>query len=105
MDFVQQILEDDEVLTADEAVKILKISKAMLYRMAQENQIPHRRLGSRYLFSRAVLRLWIIGDYASKLDLIEREPVAAALRDALQKVTDKKATAAIQDVLDMVEAR
>jgi excisionase family DNA binding protein len=104
MESILQFLEDDEVLTAEEAATMLKISKSLLYKLANDGEIPHRRAGAKMLFSKAMLRLWVIGDYAKQLDLIERDRVAVALRGVLAEVHDKKTAAAVEGVLDMVEA-
>jgi len=48
-----------DVLTLDEAVVYLKVSKSTLYKLLQSGRIPARKLGRRWRFSRADLELWL----------------------------------------------
>ena len=50
-----------DVVTADEAAEILGVSRWSLYAAANRNEVPHRRLGRRMLFSRRALLLWLEG--------------------------------------------
>ena len=50
-----------ETMTADEVAAFLGVDRKTVYTAANRNQIPHRRLGKRILFSRAALALWLTG--------------------------------------------
>ncbi len=55
-------LARDEVLTAREAARFLKLSADSLYAAANRGESPHRRVGRRMLFSSQVLLAWLRGD-------------------------------------------
>jgi len=50
---------DDNVLTLDEAVSFLKVSKSTLYKLLESGRIPARKLGRRWRFSRSDLEQWL----------------------------------------------
>jgi excisionase family DNA binding protein len=50
-----------DVLTAEEAAPLLKVSKWTLYAAANRGEVPHRRLGRRMLFLRSALMAWLAG--------------------------------------------
>jgi excisionase family DNA binding protein len=50
-----------DVLTAEEAAPLLKVSKWTLYAAANRGEVPHRRLGRRMLFLRSALMAWLSG--------------------------------------------
>jgi len=52
-------MNDDDVLTVEEARQLLKIGRTALYAAIARNQIPHRRVGKQIRFSRAALMLWL----------------------------------------------
>ncbi len=52
-------MSDDDVLTFDEALALLKVGRSTLYRAVARNQIPHRRIGRLVRFSRAALLAWL----------------------------------------------
>jgi excisionase family DNA binding protein len=49
----------EEVLTAREAARLLKVSADLVYEAANRGEMPHRRLGRRMLFSRVALVGWL----------------------------------------------
>jgi excisionase family DNA binding protein len=51
--------KDDDTLTADEAAKILRSAPNTVRAEASKGKIPHRRMGRKYLFSRAALMEWM----------------------------------------------
>ena len=53
------VSDDGDVLTVEEAGKLLKIGRTALYAAVARNQIPHRRVGKQIRFSRAALMLWL----------------------------------------------
>lgn len=50
---------DDDVLTVDEAARMLKVGRNALYEACGRNEIPHRRVGRLIRFSRAALVTWL----------------------------------------------
>jgi excisionase family DNA binding protein len=48
-----------EVLTAEEAAQLLRVSPSHLYEMCRQGVIPHRRLGRRIIISRQALMEWL----------------------------------------------
>ncbi|MCA9675605.1 MAG: helix-turn-helix domain-containing protein [Myxococcales bacterium] len=56
---------DQEVLNAEEVAVFLRVDRKTVYDYANRNQIPHRRLGRRLLFSRSALVAWL-GDAGSR---------------------------------------
>jgi excisionase family DNA binding protein len=50
-----------DVMTADEAARLLRVSRWTLYAAINRGEIPHRRVGRRILFSRRALMLWLDG--------------------------------------------
>jgi excisionase family DNA binding protein len=50
---------DKEVLNADELAAFLGIDRKTVYDYAARGVIPHRRLGRRFLFSRAAVMSWL----------------------------------------------
>jgi excisionase family DNA binding protein len=57
----EEVLSVGDVITADEAAAILGVSRWTLYSAANRNDVPHRRLGRRMLFSRRALLIWLEG--------------------------------------------
>jgi excisionase family DNA binding protein len=50
-----------ETMTADEVAAFLGVDRKTVYAAANRNEIPHRRLRKRILFSRPALTLWLQG--------------------------------------------
>jgi excisionase family DNA binding protein len=50
-----------DAMSADEVAVFLDVDRKTVYAAATRNEIPHRRLGKRVLFSRAALALWLRG--------------------------------------------
>ena len=50
---------DNDVLTATEAAKVLRIGKNQLYEAAGRGEVPHRRIGRTLRFSRKALVDWL----------------------------------------------
>jgi excisionase family DNA binding protein len=48
-----------EVLTAEQAAELLQIDAALLARLADERQLPGRKLAGQWRFSRAALLRWL----------------------------------------------
>jgi excisionase family DNA binding protein len=54
-----------EVLDAKEAAEFLRIDKTFLYQQAKTGNIPGRRIGTVWRFSRKTLERWLDGDLSS----------------------------------------
>ncbi len=52
---------NDQVLTAREAARFLKVSSDSLYAAANRGEVPHRRIGRRMVFSSQGLLAWLAG--------------------------------------------
>ena len=50
---------EGEILTLDEVAAYLKAGKRTVYRLAQEGEIPHSKLGRTWRFRRSDLDSWI----------------------------------------------
>jgi len=50
---------ENQILTASEAAKFLKVSMRTLYRRVHSGNIPHKRLGRHLRFSSQALMEWI----------------------------------------------
>lgn len=48
-------------MSADEVAAFLDVDRKTVYAAVLRNEIPHRRLGKRILFSRDALALWLRG--------------------------------------------
>ncbi len=57
---------DGEILTLDEVAAFLKAGKKIVYRLAQQGQIPSFKLGGTWRFRRAELDYWIAAQIAEK---------------------------------------
>ena len=49
----------DTVLTIDELAHYLKVSKSTLYKLCQEGQVPGRKIGRHWRFSKPVIDEWL----------------------------------------------
>jgi excisionase family DNA binding protein len=52
----------DEVLTVDEAAAFLRISRSVLYELIGRGEVPYRKVGGKYRFSRERLVQWLAGE-------------------------------------------
>lgn len=57
---MDQVAQKEELLTAKEASKYLKISSRTLYRHIRKHQIPAFKLGGEWRFIRSELDKWLI---------------------------------------------
>lgn len=53
---------DPEVLTVPQAAKLLGLGIHTVYEAANRNEIPHRRVGRRIIFSRDAILAWLKGN-------------------------------------------
>lgn len=75
-----------EVLTLNAAARYLQMMPGELAALAEEGEVPARRLGAGWRFSRDALQAWLIGDW--KLVTVALAPGAAALpQDRMAAVT------------------
>ncbi len=57
----EQILAGTDVLDVEEAAQYLKFSPRKLYGLVRNGEIPHKRIGRQYRFSRRALDEWLSG--------------------------------------------
>ncbi|MGH9885556.1 MAG: helix-turn-helix domain-containing protein [bacterium] len=50
---------EPEVLTVEEAAKLLRVNRNTVYEAVARRALPHRRLGRRIVFSKAALLEWL----------------------------------------------
>lgn len=55
----QQPMSYKLTLSVDEVSELLGVSRAMIYRMAKNHEIPHLRIGKRVIIHRASLETWL----------------------------------------------
>ncbi|MBO8183639.1 MAG: helix-turn-helix domain-containing protein [Archaeoglobus sp.] len=48
-------------LTAKEVAEMLGISKRFVYELCQRNELPHKRIGRKVLFSKSQIKEWLEG--------------------------------------------
>lgn len=58
---------DDEVLTVPQAAALLQVGTNIVYRLANDGEIPARKVGGVWRFSRLLIHLWLVGDYQGTL--------------------------------------
>jgi excisionase family DNA binding protein len=56
---VTEILEDDDAIDADEVARLIGVGRKAVYEAAGRKEIPHRRVGRRFLFSRTAIKTWL----------------------------------------------
>lgn len=49
----------DEIMTIEELAAYLKVSKSMLYQMAQKGAIPASKVGKHWRFHKATINEWL----------------------------------------------
>lgn len=52
-------IPNDEILTLDEASRLLKLSKSTIYNLVQRRKIPAYKLGRSWRFVKAYLIKWL----------------------------------------------
>ena len=58
-----QLFEWHEAMTLEEAARFLRIAPQELESLALRDQVPARRIGARWRFSRSALAAWLAGDW------------------------------------------
>ncbi|MBN3038789.1 MAG: helix-turn-helix domain-containing protein [Candidatus Omnitrophica bacterium] len=56
---MNEIRAHEEVLTLEEASAFLKLSKSTLYNLARKGEVPVRKIGRSWRFSKASLLKWL----------------------------------------------
>ena len=82
-----------DVLTLSEAAELLRIDAEELEQIAVRNEVPARRIGSSFRFSREALLAWVNGEWG-RIATIE-PPDAASRREALASAQQMPATPGI----------
>lgn len=57
-------------MTPLEVSKLLGVSRATIYTMCRENQIPHFKVRGKILFNRDVIMSWTTGEYENKKTVV-----------------------------------
>lgn len=50
---------DPDLLSAPAAAALLGLNRKTLYDAAARGEVPHRRVGRRFIFSRSALKAWL----------------------------------------------
>ncbi len=58
-----QLFEWHEAMTLEEAARFLRIAPEELESLALRDQVPARRIGAQWRFSRSALAAWLAGDW------------------------------------------
>lgn len=66
IDFGANKNSEQDAMAALEASQFLGVSRQALYEAAGRQEVPHRRIGKRYVFSRRALVRWLSCDCAKK---------------------------------------
>jgi excisionase family DNA binding protein len=61
----------DEVMTTQEVAKYLKISDAMVVRLARSGDLPAKRIGGLWRYNRSNIEDYVQGDSAMKARLFD----------------------------------
>jgi excisionase family DNA binding protein len=59
--YVPRVDPETEVLTPEQAAELLQVEAAMLLELAERGELPARKVGSEWRFSRAALLDWLAG--------------------------------------------
>lgn len=59
---------DPDLLTAPAAAALLGLNRKTLYDAAARGEVPHRRVGRRFLFSRSALKAWLCDAAAGRAE-------------------------------------
>ncbi len=52
----------NDVMTVDEVAEYLRIPRSSVYKLAQENRIPCKKVGRHWRFRRQVIENWLEAD-------------------------------------------
>ena len=66
-------------MTVKEVAKYLKLSDMMIYKLAQNGEIPASKVGSAWRFSQDEIDLWLLG--RSRVEVTIKEPAKGAVED------------------------
>jgi excisionase family DNA binding protein len=54
--------EYPEIMSVKQAAKYLGFSPLKIYQLIERNEIPNKKIGGQYRFSRRILEAWIAGE-------------------------------------------
>ena len=54
--------QEKEILTIDEAAKLLKLGKRSVYQLAKKKKIPAKKVLNKWRFEKTALIDWVAGD-------------------------------------------
>ena len=84
-----------EVMTLEEAARFLRVSPAELAQLADWREVPGRRVGAYWRFSRTALLAWLAGDWRATAAAVPQPPQTAPLTQmGLSYVTGRGTTLA-----------
>lgn len=66
-------LEAIDVLTVREVAEYLRLSESTVYRLVQDGEIPGRKIGGTWRFSKQSLDEWLIGSTYIAKDFNQKE--------------------------------
>ena len=52
-------IENNDILTIEEAAEYLKLGKRSIYKLAKSGEIPHKKVLNKYRFVKEDLRNWV----------------------------------------------
>jgi|PlaIllAssembly_1097288.scaffolds.fasta_scaffold1008664_1 excisionase family DNA binding protein len=55
-------MEQEEILTIEEAADYLKIGKRSIYKLAKDGKIPGKKVLNKWRFEKDSLRVWVSGN-------------------------------------------
>ncbi len=102
--------EDDELLTLDEVVEILRVARSTLYRWTTERKIPAHKVGEHWRFFREDIQRWARGllvvcsRCGTKYDIIERPVLVDYIYDDSGRESGEEA-ARISEAEELAEEK
>jgi excisionase family DNA binding protein len=60
-----------EVLRSEQAAELLQVTRAVLERLAEQGELPGRKLAGEWRFSRAALLAWLAGPTPARADGVQ----------------------------------
>lgn len=58
----KEIVSDKIALNVSETAELIGVSQTTIYTMVKKNEIPHKRVRNRIIFSKEVISSWLRGD-------------------------------------------
>lgn len=87
-----------DILTVQEVAKMLGLSEVTIYRLAKKGEIPARKVGRSWRFSRSVIEKWITKESASWEDELENLFKEMQTFAQEKRITEEDIEAAVTEV-------